>query len=155
MWSKGILLALMLGLTACGGAVPQIDEVRQAVTLSINEVVCLARSVGVPNDQLATCVAIANAESQFNTDARSTNPPRPGHCPHGSTDRGLWQINDCWHPEVSDTCAFDANCNAEAMFRISGGGRNWSQWTTYGNGRGPYRMYLPAAEMAVANATCP
>ena len=29
----------------------------------------------------------------------------------GCKSRGLFQINDCFWPEVSDGCAFDAKCN--------------------------------------------
>ncbi|MGI8462055.1 MAG: hypothetical protein ACR2OC_10535 [Solirubrobacterales bacterium] len=44
---------------------------------------------------------------------------------------GLFQINLRWHPEVSNRCAFDAGCNAREAFRISDGGRDWRQWSTW------------------------
>lgn len=43
-------------------------------------------------------------------------------------DRGLWMINDYWHAEVSDECAFDVECSTKEAIRIlkqSG----WSQWS--------------------------
>lgn len=53
-------------------------------------------------------VRLANCESRLkptakrlNTDARKT------------TDRGLFQINNYWHYEVSDECAYDLRCSTE------------------------------------------
>lgn len=117
-------------------------------TLSMMGVAAIAAGVGVPADQLAVCVAIATAESGLRTDAVGHNGPTSG-CPNGSRDRGLWQINDCYHPDVSDDCAFDANCNARAMYAISSGGHNWRPWSTYNNGA--YQQYLTAAQVAIAN----
>lgn len=37
-------------------------------------------------------------------------------------DRGVFQINSFWHPEVSDECAFDVKCATEwTMWRINSG----------------------------------
>jgi hypothetical protein len=69
--------------------------------------------------------AIANAESSRNTKARNVNPDA-----HRSVDRGWFQINSYWHPEVSDACAYNAFCSARAAYRISKGGTDWSQWAT-------------------------
>jgi Lysozyme like domain len=114
--------------------------------LSGLQVAQLAYSVGVPLDQLPTCVAIAWAESGLRTDATGYNPgPRPGTV--ASRDRGLWQINDYYHPDVSDQCAYDAVCNAQAMFRISRNGTNWQPWSTYNSGA--YLQYLAAGQLAV------
>ena len=85
------------------------------------------KSTGGGNCQLA--VAICLAESGGNTHARNVNSDS-----HHSVDRGLWQVNNYWHPEVSDTCAYSANCNANAAKSISSGGSNWSPWSTYHNG---------------------
>lgn len=110
------------------------------------QVAQLAEQVGVPSGQLVTCVAIAWAESGLRTDATGINPgPRPGTI--ASKDRGLWQINDYWHPDVSDTCAYDATCNAQAMYRISNHGTNWNPWSTFTNGA--YQRYIAAATLAV------
>jgi hypothetical protein len=48
-----------------------------------------------------------------------------------STDRGLWQINDHWHPDVSDACAYDRNCNAKHAYAISSQGTDFSGWVTF------------------------
>lgn len=61
---------------------------------------------------------------------------------------GLWQINNCYHPTVNDTCAYNAQCNANAAYSISSGGGNWQPWSTYNNGA--YAGYLSAAQAAVA-----
>lgn len=101
---------------------------------------------GFRGESLVTAVAVALAESGCNLTARGTNGPTSG-CPNGSVDRGLWQINDCYHPEVSDACAYDAQCNADATYRISSGGTDWRPWTTYRSG--VYRRFLDEARAAV------
>ncbi|HZM84211.1 MAG TPA: FG-GAP-like repeat-containing protein [Candidatus Limnocylindrales bacterium] len=97
-------------------------------------------------ESLVTAVAVALAESSCNPQAVNSNPP-PAQCSE-STDRGLFQINNCFHPEVSDSCAFDAACNAVEAYRISGGGTNWTPWSAFNNGS--YRNHLAEAEAAVA-----
>ncbi|WP_163509110.1 transglycosylase SLT domain-containing protein [Fodinicola acaciae] len=98
-------------------------------------------NAGFPRDRLVTAVAVALAESRCNPLAKSP----PNH--NGTIDRGLWQINSGAHPEVSDACAYDAQCNANAAYRISSGGTNWQPWSTYNNGA--YRAYLSEAQAAV------
>ncbi len=120
-----------------------------ATTLSMVDVVRLARDVGVPTDQLAIAGAIARAESGFDTTAVNPNGPTSG-CPNGSRDRGLWQLNDCYQ-NYSQACAFDAACNARAMVDISNHGVTWRPWSTYTNGA--YRAYLAEAQQAVATVT--
>lgn len=34
-----------------------------------------------------------------------------GNTPAGSIDRGIFQINDYWHSEVSDECSYDLRCS--------------------------------------------
>jgi hypothetical protein len=89
----------------------------------------------------ATAVAVCMAESGGNPSARNVNSDS-----HHSVDRGLWQVNNYWHPEVSDSCAFSSGCNAKAALKISSGGSNWSPWATY-NG-GAYKSHLSAARSA-------
>ena len=118
--------------------------------LSAREVALLAKSVGVPDSQLIYCVAICFAESSGNTQATGYNGPTQG-CPNGSRDRGLWQINDCYHPDVSDACAYDSGCNAKAMFAISNRGTNWNPWATWQSGA--WLEYRSAAQSAVNGLT--
>ena len=106
----------------------------------------VASRAGFSGDRLVTAVAVGMAESSCRPDAYLSNGPTKG-CPNGSTDRGLWQINSCWHPSVSKSCAYDAQCNANAAYRISSGGTNWKPWVAYTNGR--YEDYLDDARAAV------
>jgi hypothetical protein len=92
----------------------------------------LTRELGFRKPRIAAAIALA--ESSGDPRAVGVNKkPR-------SRDRGLFQINDRWHPEVSDRCAFDARCNAEAAYEISKGGRDWTPWSTWHNGA--YKQFL-------------
>lgn len=45
--------------------------------------------------------------------------------------RGILQITECFYPEISDECAFDAKCSLETMLPImSDVAKCKSQWTT-------------------------
>lgn len=58
---------------------------------------------------------LAYCESRLNPDAINYNQ---GH----GTDRGIYQINDKYHPEVSDECAYDLECATKwTMWRINSG----------------------------------
>jgi lysozyme-like protein len=107
----------------------------------------VASTAGFRSDRLVMAVAIGLAESDCTTGARHPNGATAG-CPYGSLDRGLWQINDCYHAEVRDSCAYNAQCNANAAYTISAGGTNWQPWTTYING--DYAGRLAEARAAVA-----
>ncbi len=106
----------------------------------------VASRAGFSGDRLVTAVAVGMGESRCRPDAYYSNGPTKG-CPNGSVDRGLWQINSCWHPSVSKSCAYDAQCNANAAYRISSGGRTWKPWVAYNNGL--YKRYLDEAKAAV------
>jgi Lysozyme like domain/Ricin-type beta-trefoil lectin domain len=71
----------------------------------------------------------------------------PVNCPTGSYDRGLWQINSEYHAEVTDACAFRAQCNADAAYRISDEGTDFAPWAVYDSD--VYAQYLGAAQNAV------
>jgi len=75
----------------------------------------------------------------------------PVDCPTGSYDRGLWQINSKYHPEVTDSCAFRAQCNADAAYQISDQGTDFAPWTVYDTDL--YAQYLGAAQAAVSSLT--
>lgn len=97
------------------------------------------KSTGAGNCE--TAVAVCLAESGGNVNARNVNSDS-----HHSIDRGLWQINNYWHPEVSDSCAYNADCNARSAKSISWGGSNWTPWHTYTSGA--YKSHLSAAASA-------
>jgi len=95
-----------------------------------------------PEPRIAVAVSIAMAESSCALTA--TN-----HDSNGSQDRGLWQINNAAWPGISNSCAFQMQCNANAAFTISGGGSNWTPWATYGNGA--WQRYISSAISAVGS----
>jgi hypothetical protein len=103
------------------------------------QVAQLAQQAGFTGNDWVISVAVAEAESAGWTHARLINID----C---SVDRGLWQINSYWHSEVSDTCAFDPTCNAQATHTIWANG-GWTQWTTYNNGA--YQAHMAEAQAAV------
>ncbi|MEV4871414.1 hypothetical protein [Streptomyces syringium] len=101
-------------------------------------------NAGWRGEALEIAVAVALAESSCNPSAFN----RTGNTPNTSTDRGLWQINDHWHAEVDDACAYDAQCNANQAYRISNQGKNWQPWSTYVMGH--HRRHMDVARAAVA-----
>ena len=111
-------------------------------TLSFEEMIRLAQAAGVPDRELVTCAAIAAAAS-------SRRPAALGVNTDGSRDRGLWQINDQAHPDVSEACAFDPQRAAAAMYRMSTRGTNWTPWPAYQNGA--YKKFLGEALKARQN----
>jgi len=107
--------------------------------------VTVGRNAGFTGEDFVTAVAVAMAESRCDPLARGSNP--------GSIDRGLWQINDRYHPEVSDACAYNAQCNANAAYRISDGGTDWTPWSTYQSRS--YRQFLDDARAAIGASPPP
>jgi len=92
-----------------------------------------AAQAGFSGKPLDIIVAIAQAESGLRTDAQHVNND-------GSLDRGILQINKRWHPEVSDSCAYNALCSFQQGYRISNSGTNFNPWSTYTSGL--YLRYL-------------
>lgn len=136
-------------LTGCvvGSADDVGPEYEAESVASMRQALIYAQQAGLACDKLAVAGAVAMAESSLNTTAKNSNGPTSG-CPSGSVDRGLWQINGCYHPTVSASCAFDGACNARAMAKISDDGTDWSPWWTFKHGA--HLKYLPAARAAYA-----
>lgn len=97
---------------------------------SAEEMLNLAFDAGFDKPNAVVIVCIAFAESGGYDGALGYNPPTLG-CPLGSIDRGILQINSCYHSEVSNACALDARCSFVEAFRISYGGLEYGEWTTY------------------------
>ncbi len=114
--------------------------------------VVAAVQAGFTGRGLRLAVAVGLAESGGNPTARGPNPPTPG-CPAGSLDRGAWQLNNCYHAEVTDACADDLACAARETYRISAAGGDWHQWTTYTSGA--YQAQLATADQALAIVAIP
>jgi hypothetical protein len=100
-----------------------------------------AKGAGFAGNDVAVAVAIAEAESGGNTQARGD---------HG-TSVGLWQIHLPAHPEFNGQNLDDPATNARAAKSVKDKS-GWSAWSTYGGVR--YLALLPAAE-AVALAASP
>jgi Lysozyme like domain len=142
-----VLLGAAVGALG-GGADPTMPVgARGAAGLAV-----AAAQAGFSGQGLRLAVAVGLAESGGNPTARGPNPPSPG-CPAGSTDRGAWQLNTCYHPEVSDACADDLACAARETYRISAGGSDWTAWTTYTSDA--YHAQLAAADQAIATLVVP
>jgi hypothetical protein len=132
--------------TAAGAVEGPPAPVASAGPISYSDAVYYARQAGIPEGRLATCVAIAMAESSL--DPRNINAKNNDR----SVDRGLWMINSSHIPPYNATALFDPAYNARAMADLSSHGASWSAWVTYWtpNPKLSYRQYLDAATKAVA-----
>lgn len=113
-------------------------------TLSDAQIATYARAAGFSGAGLVTAIAVALAESGGNPSAVGNNRNGAGRVT--SVDRGLWQINSVFHAEITNACAFDPKCAAQAAFRISARGSNWTPWATFNSGA--YRQFLARANTA-------
>lgn len=115
-------------------------------TLSAAEVLKLCvKYAGAESPNAAHAASIVLAESSGRTNAVNYNAKdratgrnyssKTNVAEATSVDRGIWQINNRWHPEVSDKEAFDPDTATREAFRISHGFRNFSGWSTEGTKR--------------------
>lgn len=102
-----------------------------------------AKGAGFNGSGLLIAIAVCLAESDGDPKAVNITGNHPP-----SRDRGLWQINDYWHNEVSDADAFDPDKCARITFRISDKGTDWHQWATYNHDS--YKKFMDRARAAVA-----
>jgi cell wall-associated NlpC family hydrolase len=147
----GLVVLLLLGLLVAANTLgdsattgPRGGPITATGALGLAQA---AEQAGFAVGALRLAVAVGLAESSGNPNARNQVGPTSG-CPAGSVDRGPWQINGCYHAEVSDTCAYDLACSAREVFRISSGGTEWTPWVTFTIGA--YRDHLGAADAAIA-----
>jgi len=123
------------------------SERERLMVLSDTAIAQFARGAGFSGDGLVWSIAVALAESGGNPAARGANGPTDG-CPNGSIDRGLWQINTCWHSEWTDAQCYDPATCAKAAFAISTRGTDWTPWSTFQDGSAT--ALLPRARAAAA-----
>lgn len=64
-------------------------------------------------------VKLAYCESRLDPNAVNDKGNNPAH----SKDRGLMQINDYWHSNVDDKCAFDPECSIRYTIKMIEQGR--------------------------------
>ncbi len=82
------------------------------------------RAAGFPESEVATAVAVANAESSLKPTATNKNT-------NGSTDYGLFQINSIHGSILSQGKWSDPADNAVMAFKIwSQAGDSWRPWVT-------------------------
>lgn len=146
-----VIVLTAAGLIGFGAAAATASDTagdQEAITASERAERCAvaARDAGWTGDDLVVSVAVALAESGCEPGASGSNPPTDG-CPNGSTDRGAWQLNDCYNDWVSDECAYDLNCNAEAAFQIYQDWGGFGAWVTYNEGI--YQQYMTEAQEGV------
>jgi hypothetical protein len=80
---------------------PVAEDIEMTVPLEIRKI---ANQMGFKwTDYL---LRLADCESKFNPNAINNKNNNPSF----SVDRGVFQINNYWHPDVSDECAFDVDC---------------------------------------------
>ena len=74
-------------------------------------------------EKINTMLLIGSCENKnWNTDDRHINANAK------SVDRGLFMINDVYHKEVSNACAYDYDCALKEFVRIYRE-RGWKEWT--------------------------
>lgn len=93
------------------------------------EVAAFAYGAGFRLNRLVMAVTIALAESAGYAHARHMYFNVADEIV--DTDRGMWQLHSKWHAEVSDVCAYNPKCAASEVFRITKGGTEWGQWSSY------------------------
>lgn len=106
--------------------------------LSYKWSLALCYSVGFRGRSLTTAVALMCAESGRYVEAYHENYDEDGNL--DSTDRGLYQINDKWHPELTNEDAYKAIPNAAYAYSLSSG-KNFVAWAAYNSGS--YKKFLP------------
>ena len=75
-------------------------------TKTVEEIIkTIAEEEGVDSD---LAIKVAKCESGLNPSAKNINSS-------GSIDRGLFQWNDRWHPEITDEIAFDVEKSTRAF----------------------------------------
>lgn len=130
--------ALGPGLRAAPDSIP-FTAAQTCAAAAVKAGFSYARTVdGYP--QMVVAVAISLAESSCNPSAKFVNS-------NGCVDRGLWQIDNCAWPNVSNTCAYQVQCNADAAYTISDEGTDWGPWSTFQSGA--WRNYISDADAAV------
>jgi Lysozyme like domain/Ricin-type beta-trefoil lectin domain len=143
-----------LGPAGAAGKLTAAQALAAAQTCAAHAATAGWANNGYYGGNLVTAAAVCVAESgghpniyYCDSDATIGYYP-PVTCPGGLYDRGLWQINSKYHASISDTCAFHAQCNADAAYAISAQGTSFAPWAVYGSAS--YVKWLSAAQTAVS-----
>lgn len=127
-----ILLGCAVLLTVCAVALlhgsARASSAPQSVRLEPAALDAIPAPMDIPavitaifGDRASEALCVAGAESGWRPDAVNVNDD-------GSRDRGIFQINSRWHPDVPDGEAFNPHANALHAYRLSAGGSDWSAW---------------------------
>lgn len=116
------------------------------------DVARVAHTAGFPDSELVTAVAIAFAESSFDSNATHRNDD-------GSTDYGLWQINSVHgYAELGSGAWANPTVNAQLAYRVWNA-QGWNAWSTHKPtdpvGYARYNAAIPAATAYVTAALGP
>lgn len=115
------------------------------MALSPQDIAGYAKAAGFPQNELATAVAVAYAESGGNPQAVNNKNK------NGSTDYGLWQINTVHGALLNQGDKFDPAANARMAYTIwKGAGSKWTPWSAYNNG-----SYIAQKPKGVLGAAAP
>jgi len=124
------------GITAASAATPSgtgstgVSAVAPGIASDWTNILSQA---GFSGQGLQNALAVISHESSGNPNAQSYNPQTVvnGVNLGPSVDRGLFQFNNLVPPiPVSDQCAYDPLCAAQAAFQATAGGCNWGAWAT-------------------------
>lgn len=107
--------------------------------LNYGMALALCHHVGFRKSGLNIAVAVMSAESGRYVGAWHDNLDDVGNV--ASVDRGLFQINDFWHKDLTDADAYCAIPNAAYAFEMSAHGENFTPWAAYNSGA--YLAFLP------------
>jgi hypothetical protein len=99
--------------------------------LTIEQALALCNVRGWSGTDLTTAVAVMTAESGRFTGAWHDNLDPAGVIV--STDRGLFQVNDVAHPDLSDVRAYDGVKNAAYSYLLWSA-NGWAPWAAYNSG---------------------
>ncbi len=115
-------------------------------TITVGQAIQYARNAGFTGQSLVDIVAIAWAESNFNTTVVNSI---------GAT--GILQILLSAHPDVSSAQAKDPAFSFKYAYKLSGGGKNFCAWQSYKTscGRGydnRYAQYVPQVQAQIGGS---
>lgn len=135
----GALLLLLVYFMTSKKSYSSVTSMLGLGRVSVDTARLYASNAGFSGESLDVITAIAQAESSLDPNATNDNKDSNGNVL--STDRGILQINDKWHPEVSDLDAFNPVTAFREGYRISSAGTDFTPWSTYKNGA--YQRYMP------------
>ena len=144
------MVIVLLGLAALGAYLimsmgSDASGIPTTGTLNASQLATLASNAGFSDQDLATAVAIALAESGGKISAY--NPEKAAGAAQGKGSYGLWQIYITAHPEYTADMLLDPQTNAEAAYKIyESRGETFAAWSTYTSGA--YLAHADAAQSA-------